>query len=141
MTALKAFVAAVLIGTISASYAAADEPAAFQAQYPDRDVLNGGALTPEGRLKRACPVPRATPVSHSGHSAIPGTCPQPASGTVGAVTDLAECEPKGETCAAAFSADLLQAFFETRPVRGIELRGASHFLDLGRFERADHPRR
>jgi hypothetical protein len=51
MTALKAFVAAVLIGTISASYAAADEPAAFQAQYPDRDVLNGGALTPEGRLK------------------------------------------------------------------------------------------
>jgi hypothetical protein len=51
MTVLKAFVAAVLIATISASYAAADEPAAFQAQHPDRDVLNGGALTPEGRLK------------------------------------------------------------------------------------------
>jgi hypothetical protein len=55
MTVLKAFVAAVLIGTTSASYAAADEPAAFQAQYPDRDVLNGGALTPEGRLKRGLP--------------------------------------------------------------------------------------
>ncbi|MFX7784531.1 hypothetical protein ABTJ92_20120, partial [Acinetobacter baumannii] len=26
------------------------EPAAFQAMYPDRDVLNGGALTPAGRL-------------------------------------------------------------------------------------------
>src|SRR3954454_15519210 len=25
------------------------EPAAFQAQHPDRDVLNGGALTPAGR--------------------------------------------------------------------------------------------
>src|SRR5438309_690606 len=81
------------------------------------------------------------PVSHSERSAIPGTCPQPAPGTAGAVIDLAECEPKAETSAAAFSADLLQAFFETRPVRGIELRGASHFLDLGRFERADHPDR
>ena len=30
--------------------ALADEPAAFQAMYPDRDVLNGGALTPAGRL-------------------------------------------------------------------------------------------
>jgi len=26
------------------------EPAAFQAMYPDRDVLNGGALTPAGRM-------------------------------------------------------------------------------------------
>jgi hypothetical protein len=25
------------------------EPAAFQAQHPDRDVLNGGALTPAAR--------------------------------------------------------------------------------------------
>jgi hypothetical protein len=25
------------------------EPSAFAAQYPDRDVLNGGALTPAGR--------------------------------------------------------------------------------------------
>jgi hypothetical protein len=26
------------------------EPAAFQAMHPDRDVLNGGALTPAGRM-------------------------------------------------------------------------------------------
>lgn len=26
------------------------EPAAFQAMYPNRDVLNGGALTPAGRM-------------------------------------------------------------------------------------------
>jgi hypothetical protein len=29
---------------------AASNPDAFQAQYPDRDVLNGGALTPAGRM-------------------------------------------------------------------------------------------
>ncbi|WP_316188853.1 MULTISPECIES: hypothetical protein [unclassified Bradyrhizobium] len=44
------------------------EPSAFQAMYPNRDVLNGGALTPAGRmgLERAggaAPVyPYATPV-------------------------------------------------------------------------------
>jgi hypothetical protein len=26
------------------------EPAAYQAMHPDRDVLNGGALTPAGRM-------------------------------------------------------------------------------------------
>jgi hypothetical protein len=26
------------------------EPAAYQAMYPNRDVLNGGALTPAGRM-------------------------------------------------------------------------------------------
>jgi hypothetical protein len=35
--------------TISATSALAQEPAEFQAMYPDRDVLNGGALTPAGR--------------------------------------------------------------------------------------------
>ncbi|MBR0870203.1 BA14K family protein [Bradyrhizobium tropiciagri] len=29
---------------------AADHPAAFDAQYPDRSVLNDGALTPAGRM-------------------------------------------------------------------------------------------
>ncbi|MBR0707221.1 hypothetical protein [Bradyrhizobium liaoningense] len=28
------------------------EPAAFQAAHPDRDVLNGGQLTPAGRAAR-----------------------------------------------------------------------------------------
>jgi hypothetical protein len=48
MTGLKKFVAAALISTISATsalaQAAISEPAAFQAMYPNRDVLNGGAL-------------------------------------------------------------------------------------------------
>jgi hypothetical protein len=34
------------------------EPAAFQAQHPDRDVLNGGALTPAGRVAAGLDSPR-----------------------------------------------------------------------------------
>jgi hypothetical protein len=48
MTGLKRLVAAALISTFSATsafaQAAISEPAAFQAMYPNRDVLNGGAL-------------------------------------------------------------------------------------------------
>jgi hypothetical protein len=47
MTGRKRLVAAALISTISATsafaQAAISEPAAFQAMYPNRDVLNGGA--------------------------------------------------------------------------------------------------
>jgi hypothetical protein len=54
MTGLKMLVAAAMISTISATSALAEpaisEPGAFQAMYPDRDVLNGGALTPAGRM-------------------------------------------------------------------------------------------
>lgn len=50
MAGLKLLVATALISTISATSALAQEPAAFQAQSPDRDVLNGGALTPAGRI-------------------------------------------------------------------------------------------
>jgi hypothetical protein len=50
MSRLKPLLAAVVISMISATFALAQEPAAFQAQFPDRDVLNGGALTPAGRL-------------------------------------------------------------------------------------------
>ena len=51
MTGLKTLVAAALISTVSATAALAQqEPAAFQAAYPNRDVLNGGQLTPEGRM-------------------------------------------------------------------------------------------
>ncbi len=53
MTGLKTLVAAALISMISATsalaQAALSEPAAFQAAHPDRDVLNGGELTPAGR--------------------------------------------------------------------------------------------
>ena len=48
MTGLNRLAAAALISTISATsafaQAAISEPAAFQAMYPNRDVLNGGAL-------------------------------------------------------------------------------------------------
>jgi hypothetical protein len=54
MTGLKMLVAAALISTISTTgalaQAAISEPGAFQAQFPNRDVLNGGALTPAGRM-------------------------------------------------------------------------------------------
>jgi hypothetical protein len=85
MTGLKALAAAALLSTISATAAFADDPDAFQAQYPDRDILNGGALTPAAREGLVQPfgaagasTPRgayagptgagpALPVRHHGH--------------------------------------------------------------------------
>jgi hypothetical protein len=52
----KTLIAAALISTASipsafAAWSFADqEPAAYEAMYPNRDVLNGGALTPAGRM-------------------------------------------------------------------------------------------
>ncbi|WLB51208.1 hypothetical protein [Bradyrhizobium japonicum] len=56
MTAFKTLIAAVLLSTATISSASAawsyadQEPAAFASMYPNRDVLNGGALTPAGRM-------------------------------------------------------------------------------------------
>lgn len=56
MTFLKTLITAVLISTATipsafAAWSFADqEPAAYQAMHPNRDVLNGGALTPAGRM-------------------------------------------------------------------------------------------
>jgi hypothetical protein len=54
MTGLKVLVAAAMISAISATSALAEpaisEPGAFQAMNPDRDVLNGGELTPAGKM-------------------------------------------------------------------------------------------
>ena len=54
MTRLTALVAAALLSTVSITpvlaQAAISEPGAFQAMYPNRDVLNGGGLTPAGRM-------------------------------------------------------------------------------------------
>jgi hypothetical protein len=54
MTGIKTLVAAALISAISATSALAQaaitEPGAFQAQFPNRDVLNGGVRTPAGRM-------------------------------------------------------------------------------------------
>lgn len=56
MTAFRIAIAAALIWitTIPSAFAAwsfvDQEPAAFASMYPNRDVLNGGALTPAGRM-------------------------------------------------------------------------------------------
>jgi hypothetical protein len=56
MTVLKTLIAAALISTATipsafAAWSFADqEPAAFASMYPNRDVLDGGALTPAGRM-------------------------------------------------------------------------------------------
>lgn len=56
ITVLKTLIAAALISTATipsafAAWSFADqEPAAFASMYPNRDVLNGGALTPAGRM-------------------------------------------------------------------------------------------
>jgi hypothetical protein len=57
MIGLKLFTVAAIIsmGVVTSASAqlpdwAISHPDAFQAQYPDRDVLKGGALTPAGRM-------------------------------------------------------------------------------------------
>ena len=57
MTTFKILVGAALVSmtTIAAASAqlpswAISNPDAYEAQYPDRDILNGGALTPAGRM-------------------------------------------------------------------------------------------
>jgi len=57
MTVFKTVIAAALLSMAAVTSASAQlptwgssDPDAFQAQYPDRDVLNGGALTPAGRM-------------------------------------------------------------------------------------------
>ena len=54
MTRLTALFALALLSTVSITpalaQAAISEPGAFQAMFPNRDVLNGGALTPAGRM-------------------------------------------------------------------------------------------
>jgi hypothetical protein len=52
MTTLKSLAAASLLLILPFTPVFAQtfsEPAAFEAQHPDRDVLNGGALTPAAR--------------------------------------------------------------------------------------------
>ena len=57
MTLFKTLIAAALLSMAAVTSASAQLPSwansnpdNFQAQYPDRDVLNGGALTPAGRM-------------------------------------------------------------------------------------------
>lgn len=50
MRGLKWALTAALMAMLPAATALAQEPSAFQAQFPNRDVLNGGALTPAGQM-------------------------------------------------------------------------------------------
>ena len=55
MNAWRTVAAAVVLSAAAATpvfaQAAIQEPGAFAFAYPNRDVLNGGVLTPEGRLE------------------------------------------------------------------------------------------
>ena len=42
---------AILLVAATSAFAQFSEPAAFEAMHPDRDVLNGGALTPEAQMR------------------------------------------------------------------------------------------
>src|SRR4029077_17508955 len=75
MSGLKPLAAAALISMIAASSALAQEPAAFQAQFPDRDVLNGGALTPAGRLGLESRSGAAISSAASAYAGTDGTVP------------------------------------------------------------------
>jgi hypothetical protein len=72
MSVFKILIAAVLVSTATISSASAawsfadQEPAVFASMYPDRDVLNGGALTPAGRMGLERPG-GAAPVFPMGH--------------------------------------------------------------------------
>jgi hypothetical protein len=60
MTRLEAVAAAAVLSGIVLTpiVARSNEPAALHAQYPDRDVLNGGALTPWGAAQAGRGAPR-----------------------------------------------------------------------------------
>jgi len=74
MTLFKTLMAAALVSMTAVTSAsaqlpswAAANPGSFQAQYPDRDVLNGGALTPAGRMGLELPG-GAAPVFGASHA-------------------------------------------------------------------------
>src|SRR6201996_6919336 len=81
MTSFKILIGAALVSlaTISTANAqlpnwAIDNPDLYQSQYPDRDFLNDGALTPAGRIgleypRGAAPAFRAlNPYAATGHA-------------------------------------------------------------------------
>jgi hypothetical protein len=74
MTTFKTLIAAALISMSAVSSASAQlpnwavtNPDAYQAEYPDRDILNGGALTPAGRMGLELPG-GAAPVFGASHA-------------------------------------------------------------------------
>ena len=71
MTGLKMLVAAVLVSTISATSALAQQETAFAAMFPNRDPLNGGALTPAGRM--GLELPGGAAGAYTANNAYAGT--------------------------------------------------------------------
>lgn len=74
MTTFKILIAATLVSMATITSASAQlppwaitNPDSFQAQYPDRDVLNGGRLTPAGRMGLELPG-GAAPVFGAHHA-------------------------------------------------------------------------
>jgi hypothetical protein len=74
MTTFKILIAAALVSMATITSASAQlppwaiaNPDSFQAQYPDRDVLNGGRLTPAGRMGLELPG-GAAPVFGTHHA-------------------------------------------------------------------------
>lgn len=99
MTGIKTIFVAALLSMTAVTSASAQLPSwansnpdTFQAEYPDRDVLNGGALTPAGRMGLelpggAAPVFQANDAYAATGRATASSCAQlyhsydPASGT------------------------------------------------------------
>ncbi|MGJ5206657.1 hypothetical protein [Bradyrhizobium sp. HKCCYLR20261] len=74
MIASRSLAAAMLMSALTASAASAQfsEPAAYEAMHPDRDVLNGGALTPAGQAEL---VRRGASAFPNANAAVPPADP------------------------------------------------------------------
>jgi hypothetical protein len=79
MIGCKTLITAMLMwmGALTAAKAqlpdwAISHPDSFEAQYPDRDVLNGGALTPAGRMGLELPSGAAPVFGPGGFYKAPG---------------------------------------------------------------------
>ncbi|MGJ5007117.1 hypothetical protein ACQR05_05065 [Bradyrhizobium oligotrophicum] len=57
MIIFRSLAAALLMSTLAVTAASAQfsEPAAYEAMHPERDVLNGGTLTPAAQARRGAP--------------------------------------------------------------------------------------
>jgi hypothetical protein len=95
MTTFKILIAAALVSMTGVTSASAQlptwaisHPDTFQAEYPNRDVLNGGELTPAGKMGLELPGGAAAVYgTSSAYAATGSSCAQryhsydPASGT------------------------------------------------------------
>jgi hypothetical protein len=66
---LAALVMSTAALTPSLAQAQVSEPAAYQSQHPDRDILNGGQLTPAGQAARGAYVSPSAAYASQGQPA------------------------------------------------------------------------